>query len=119
MTPEELAELVQRYEIGMTSPAYIIAKLDGITEAEARERMGGRPVYTNEWSIDDPREAAFSASHIAICVDGRIFGGWVETKHGWCVWLNNCHHSHDFINADAAWPRGWRWVRVPPTGWKP
>jgi hypothetical protein len=67
------------------------------------------------WRGGDPREIIGKRSTIAICVDGLVFGGDVETKHGWSIQLHTDRYEGGFIGAHDNWPRGWRWVFVPNT----
>lgn len=70
------------------------------------------------WESSDPRESVSKHSFIAICVDGMIFGGKVETDHGYSVFLHPNHLERRIINPDDNWPEGWRWVFVPSTSWR-
>lgn len=71
-----------------------------------------------EWRTDDPRDHVYKRATIAICVDRCIFGGDVETKHGWSIFFHHNHLERRGIYADDEWPTGWRWVFVPSTAWK-
>ena len=73
--------------------------------------------HNDVWSDEDPREVLSECKQatIAICVDGCIFGGRVELKYGWYIHYHFNHLSKTGISADDAWPKGWRWIRVPST----
>ena len=67
------------------------------------------------WYEGDPREAVEKRGIIAICVDQKVFGGRVETKHSWSVFLHPNHLDRNMIGPEDSWPMGWRWVQVPNT----
>jgi hypothetical protein len=66
------------------------------------------------WRRDDPRVAVDARAEIAICVDGSVFGGRVEAEYGYRVDLHPNHLDRDTIGHDDTWPKGWRWVFLPP-----
>ena len=63
------------------------------------------------WKRTDPREEVFRGP-IAIVEGGNMFGGYVETDHGYYVSLDHNRLDRRSVGENDKWP-GWLWITVP------
>ena len=65
------------------------------------------------WSTRDPRETTGKRARIIVIAGDRVMFATVETKHGYCVFLEP--HEPDwrqFVGDTDEWP-GWFWSPAP------
>lgn len=66
------------------------------------------------WSNADPRESIGKHADIVICGPRDAWRGRVETEEAWCIWTTHADLDRlAFIDADAEWPKHWRWTMAP------
>jgi hypothetical protein len=69
-----------------------------------------------EWKKTDPRLSINKRANIVVvrpsCSGTEAVCGNVETKHVYCIWLDQ-PEDRNFIRADDEWPEDWWWTFTP------
>lgn len=87
-----------------------VAAEERARQAEAEVAARRNPTV---WQTADPREHIGKRARIITIVGNAVMFAEVETKHGYCVFLEpGDPDSRRFVAEDEEWP-GWYWAVAP------